>query len=50
MLNPKKKAQAVGSFAAVVSHGKKTDKRTGKRKEGLLAGMSVKRSKSKSKD
>jgi hypothetical protein len=49
MLNPKKKSLAVGSFAGVVSHGKKLDKRTGKRKDGLLAGMSVKRSASQSK-
>lgn len=42
MLNPKKKQLAVQSFAGVVSHGKKTDKRTMKRKEGMLAGMSAK--------
>ena len=41
MLNPKKKQQAVQSFSGVVSHGKKLDKRTFKRKEGMLAGMSV---------
>ncbi len=42
MLNPKKKAKAVASFAGVVSHGKKLDKRTTKRKEGMLAGLSSK--------
>lgn len=42
MLNPRKKSQAVASFAGVVSHGKKVDKRTMKRKEGMLAGMSAK--------
>jgi hypothetical protein len=42
MLNPKKKAQAVASFASVVSHGKKLEKRTTKRKEGMLAGLSTK--------
>ena len=45
MLNPKKKSLAVASFAGVVSHGKKTDKRTMKRKEGMLAGLSAKQSK-----
>ena len=44
MLNPKKKNLAVQSFAGVVSHGKKTDKRTLKRKTGMLAGMSAKSS------
>jgi hypothetical protein len=39
MLNPKKKHLAVQSFASVVSHGKKTDKRTMKRKSGMLAGL-----------
>ena len=39
MLNPRKKNQAVQSFATVVSHGKKLDKRTGKRKAGMLAGL-----------
>jgi hypothetical protein len=42
MLNPKKKNQAVASFAGVVSHGKKVDKRTMKRKEGMMAGLSAK--------
>ena len=42
MLNPKKKTQAVQAFAGVVSHGKKTDKRTGKKKDGLLAGLTFK--------
>jgi len=42
MLNPRKKSQAVNSFSHVVSHGKKTDKRTGKKQTGLLSGMSVK--------
>lgn len=41
MLNPKKRAQAIQSFTEVVSHGKKVDKRTTKRKEGMLAGISV---------
>lgn len=41
MLNPRKKSLAVASFAGVVSHGKKIDKRTNKRKEGMLAGMST---------
>lgn len=31
MLNQKKKQQAIQSFAGVVSHGKKADKRTGKK-------------------
>lgn len=44
MLNPKKKQLAVQSFAGVVSHGKKTDKRTSKRKTGMLAGLSTKSS------
>jgi len=39
MLNHRKKAQAVQSFASVVSVGKKTDKRTNKRKDGFLAGL-----------
>lgn len=43
MLNPRKKTQAVNSFAGIVSHGKKLEKRTGKRKEGMLAGMSTKK-------
>lgn len=43
MLNPKNKSKAVASFAGVVSHGKKIDKRTMKRKDGMLAGLSVKK-------
>lgn len=43
MLNPRKKTQAVNSFAGIVSHGKKLEKRTGKRKDGMLAGMSTKK-------
>lgn len=42
MLNPRKKSQAVQSFSGVVSHGKKLDKRSGKKKEGMLAGLSYK--------
>ena len=34
-----RKQQAIESFSGVVSHGKKSDKRTGKRKEGMLAGL-----------
>lgn len=41
MLNPRKKTQAVNNFAGIVSHGKKLEKRTGKRKDGILAGMST---------
>ena len=41
MLNPKNRGKAVTSFAGVVSHGKKTDKKTLKRKEGMLAGMTA---------
>lgn len=42
MLNPKRKNQAVASFAGVVSHGKKVDKRTFKRKQGMMSGLSAK--------
>jgi hypothetical protein len=40
MLNPKKKNLAVQSFSNVVSHGKKTDKRTTKH-GGMLAGLKI---------
>ena len=45
MLNPRKRKQAVQSFEPVVSHGKKTDKRTGKKQGGLLSGMQFKSAK-----
>jgi len=41
MLNRRAKKQAVETFAGVVSHGKKTDKRQ-KNQSGLLAGMAYK--------
>ena len=44
MLHRKRKQQAVASFAGVVSHGKKVDKRTFKRKDGMLSGISAKKS------
>lgn len=44
MLNPKHKSAAVKSFAGVVSHGKKVDKKTLKRKSGMLSGLSAKQS------
>lgn len=43
MLHPKRKSAAVKSFAGVVSHGKKVDKKTLKRKDGMLSGMSAKK-------
>ena len=44
MLNPRKKKQAVQTFEGVVSHGKKTDKRSGKKVgSGALAGLSIKK-------
>lgn len=44
MLNPRKKKQAVQTFEEVVSHGKKTDKRTGKKiGSGALAGLTIKK-------
>ena len=44
MLNPRKKKQAVQTFEGVVSHGKKTDKRTGKKvSSGAFAGLSIKK-------
>lgn len=43
MLNKRYKEQAVKSFENVVSHGKKDNKRTGKKSEGLLAGMAFKK-------
>ena len=42
MLNPRKKKQAVKTFDPVVSHGKKTDKRSGKKQGGLLSGLQYK--------
>jgi len=46
MLNPRKKKQAIQTFEGVVSHGKKTDKRTGKKVSGgALAGLSIKNKK-----
>jgi len=42
MLNPRKKSQAVESFADIISTGKKLDKRTTKRKGGMLAGLKTK--------
>ena len=45
MLNPRKKKQAVATFEGVVSHGKKTDKRSGKKAQfanSTFAGVSVK--------
>ena len=46
MLNPRKKKQAVQTFEEVVSHGKKLDKRSGKKTtfgSGSLSGLSIKR-------
>lgn len=44
MLNPRKKKQAIQTFEGVVSHGKKTDKRTGKKiTGGALSGLSIKK-------
>ena len=48
MLNPRKKRQAVQTFEEVVSHGKKLDKRTGKKTtfgSGSLSGLSIKKGK-----
>lgn len=47
MLNPRKKSQAVNAYAGIVSHGKKLEKRSNKRKDGMLAGMSTQGSKKK---
>ena len=42
MLNPRKKKQAVQTFEGVVSHGKKTDKRSGKKiGKGALSGLKI---------
>jgi len=42
MLNPRKKKQAIKTFEGVVSHGKKTDKRSGKKiGSGALAGLAI---------
>ena len=43
MLNKRYKEQAVKSFEGVVSHGKKEQKRSGKKSEGLLSGMAFKK-------
>jgi hypothetical protein len=43
MLNKRNKDKAVNSFKGVVSHGKKENKRTGKKSEGLLSGMAFKK-------
>ena len=43
MLNKRNKEKAVKSFEAVVSHGKKIGKRTGKKTDGLLSGMQFKK-------
>lgn len=44
MLNPRKKKQAVQTFEGVVSHGKKLDKRSGKKiSSGTLAGLAIKK-------
>jgi len=44
MLNHRKKKQAVATFEGVVSHGKKTDKRTAKKiGSGALAGLAIKK-------
>ena len=44
MLNPRKKKQAVQTFEGVVSHGKKADKRSGKKiGSGALAGLTIKK-------
>ncbi len=46
MLNPRKRKQAVQTFEDVVSHGKKADKRSGKKQSmasGALAGLSIKK-------
>lgn len=43
MLNKRNKEKAVKSFESIVSHGKKIGKRTGKKTEGLLSGMSYKK-------
>ena len=44
MLNKRNKAKAVKSFAEVVSHGKKVNKRRDNEKEGgLFSGISYKK-------
>lgn len=44
MLNPRKKKQAIQTFEGVVSHGKKTDKRSGKKiTGGALSGLAIKK-------
>ncbi len=44
MLNPRKKKQAVQTFEGVVSHGKKLDKRSGKKvSSGSLSGLTIKK-------
>jgi len=45
MLNPRKKKEAINSFAGLVSHGKKLDKRTGKKADGMLSGLTFKNQK-----
>lgn len=45
MLNKRNKSKAVKSFEGVVSSGKKIDKRSGKKTEGLLSGMGFKKHK-----
>ena len=43
MLNPRNQKKAVQTFEPVVSHGKKTEKRTGKKASGLLSGLQYKK-------
>ena len=43
MLNKRMKDKAIKSFEGIVSHGKKIDKRTGKKSSGLLTGMAFKK-------
>ena len=43
MLNKRNKEKAVKSFESIVSHGKKQDKRSGKKNSGLLSGMAFKK-------
>ena len=43
MLNKRNRDKAVKSFEGFVSHGKKDNKRQGKKSEGLLAGTTFKK-------
>jgi hypothetical protein len=43
MLNKRNKTKAIKSFAEVVSHGKKVNKRKNEKEGGLFSGISYKK-------